>query len=106
MIDKCGTLLDVLKTSPSMKTSSKICKEISNELWVIHSNVGSIVDNQSSNNKSFKAGNKSYLNQRLESAPTLPPNRILRYNTWYVYIQEGLCQKRAKYLHHGKISLY
>ena len=88
MIDKCGTFLDVLKTSPSMRTSSKICRELSNELKVIRSNIGSIVDNRSSNNKSLNVGNKNYIKQRLESILSVSPEFLDVIFGRYTYTME------------------
>ena len=61
IINKCDTFLSILKTSLSMRTISKICRELSNELKMICSNVGNIVDDQSSNISSFNVGNKTYV---------------------------------------------
>lgn len=45
IIDKCYIFLGNLKTSPTTRTSSQINREFGNELKVIRSNIGSIVDN-------------------------------------------------------------
>lgn len=48
-------MIDKLKTNPitRTRTSSQIYREFGNELKVMRSNIGSIVDNRYSNNKKF-----------------------------------------------------